>query len=123
MTKYPLVLNRTTPALAYMVGQLRHLAAARGQWASDLEGITPSLMAFFLKDFGDQVRRTAPRALCMLSVAYAAWRPRCWQQRAPPRGAASSDHTHPGLLTNALRCAAWSTWRRRASPRASTCGR
>jgi hypothetical protein len=38
-----------------MVGQLRHLAQSRAQWQDDVDGITPSLMAFFLKDFGDQV--------------------------------------------------------------------
>ncbi|KIY98168.1 hypothetical protein MNEG_9792 [Monoraphidium neglectum] len=55
--KYPLVLSRRTPALHFMAGQLRHLASARSQWQAEVDAISPSLMAFFLRDFGDQVRR------------------------------------------------------------------
>ncbi|KAI8476973.1 MAG: hypothetical protein J3K34DRAFT_516226 [Monoraphidium minutum] len=55
--KYPPVLSRRTASLAFMAGQLRHLAGARSQWSAELEAISPSLMAFFLRDYGDQVRR------------------------------------------------------------------
>jgi hypothetical protein len=53
--KWPPALCRSTQSLAFMAARLRALAAARGQWAEDVALISPSLMAFFLRDFGDLV--------------------------------------------------------------------
>ena len=55
VAKYPLVLTKATPALAFMADKLRRLAAARPRWAAEAEALTPSLMAFILRDFGDVV--------------------------------------------------------------------
>jgi hypothetical protein len=53
--KYPPVLSRRAAATAFMAGRLRALCQARGQWQADALTITPSLLAFFLRDFGDMV--------------------------------------------------------------------
>jgi hypothetical protein len=94
VSKYPLVLNRRTPALEWMVGQLRHLAQSRPQWQADADAISPSLLAFFLRDFGDQVGPAAPRPR--------QGRPR---QRAVPGGRrhakAAPPHAWPRRLAQA----------------------
>lgn len=55
--KYPSVLNLRSEAVAGRVDRLAHVAGAREQWLADLEGITPSLLAFFLKDATDLLLR------------------------------------------------------------------
>jgi hypothetical protein len=55
--KYPSVLNLRSEAVAGRVDRLAHVAAAREQWLDDLEGMTPSLLAYFLKDAPDLLLR------------------------------------------------------------------
>jgi len=142
VTKYPLVLSRRTDALQYMVGQLHHLARARSQWQDDADAITPSLLAFFLKDFGDQVRVCCAVLDCaMLCCAALRCAVLCWGLGwiavdcccfplcstaplpiTPPLAPPPLPPTPPPSIPPppTTRCAAWSTWPLQGSPPAST---
>ncbi|WIA10223.1 hypothetical protein OEZ85_010425 [Tetradesmus obliquus] len=57
VTKYPPVLVMSPQRLAASVERLRQLCYTREEWARDFEGITPSLLAYFLRDATDQLMR------------------------------------------------------------------
>lgn len=55
--KYPLVLNCRSETIAAIVERLRHLAYTRAMWQQDFDCMSPSLMAFFLRDYRDLLMR------------------------------------------------------------------
>jgi hypothetical protein len=38
-----------------MVGRLQALANCRGQWTDDVAALSPGLLAYYIRDFGDMV--------------------------------------------------------------------
>jgi hypothetical protein len=57
VTKYPPVLTMSPQRLAGSVERLRQLCYTREEWARDFESISPSLLAYFLRDATDQLMR------------------------------------------------------------------
>jgi hypothetical protein len=57
VTKYPPVLMISPQRLAGSVERLRQLCYTREEWARDFESISPSLLAYFLRDATDQLMR------------------------------------------------------------------
>lgn len=55
--KFPLVLNWHPEGLRAIIDALRQLAYTRDLWQQDFETITPSLLAFYIRDHCDQLRR------------------------------------------------------------------
>eukprot|EP00955_Chlamydomonas_euryale_P105948 365671-Chlamydomonas_euryale.AAC.2 len=61
--KYPLVLNSRSETIEAVTEKLRHVAYTRSLWQQDFDCITPSLMAFFLRDYRDLLLRMEYLAL------------------------------------------------------------
>jgi hypothetical protein len=51
--KFPLVLSRRPEAVADALESLRGVCGSRLQWQQDYERLTPSLLAFYLRDVSD----------------------------------------------------------------------
>ncbi len=57
VVKYPSCLTSAPSRLAANLDRLRQLCYTREEWARDLEDISPSLVAYFLRDASDQIMR------------------------------------------------------------------
>lgn len=61
--KYPLVLNMKSENVEVIIERLRHLAYSRVTWQENFDDISPSLLAFFLRDHADLLLRLEYLAL------------------------------------------------------------
>jgi hypothetical protein len=61
--KYPLVLNSRSETIENVTERMRHLAYTRSMWQQDFDCISPSLLAFFLRDYADLLLRLEYLAL------------------------------------------------------------
>lgn len=57
VVKYPTVLTQSPGFVAGCVERLRQLCYTREEWARDFEGMSPGLLAYFLRDATDQLMR------------------------------------------------------------------
>jgi hypothetical protein len=62
--KFPLALNYQTTSIESAIDALRQVTYTRQQWQVDFERITPSLVAFYLRDTKDILSRCVPDMLC-----------------------------------------------------------
>ncbi|KAG1660703.1 hypothetical protein FOA52_014322 [Chlamydomonas sp. UWO 241] len=61
--KYPLVLNSRSETIEAVTERMRHLAYTRSMWQQDFDCISPSLLAFYLRDYADLLLRLEYLAL------------------------------------------------------------
>lgn len=59
VVKFPIILNYDTDNLKSYVNTLRQMAQSRELWRENFDTITPSLLAFFIRDHSDLTMRLA----------------------------------------------------------------
>eukprot|EP00877_Chromochloris_zofingiensis_P012653 jgi/Chrzof1/7641/Cz02g31090.t1 len=57
VVKFPLIVNYTTQTLHTKIEQLRQLCSIRDEWREDFEAISPSLLAYYIRDSTDIILR------------------------------------------------------------------
>eukprot|EP00775_Hariotina_reticulata_P010951 gene10951-11105_t len=70
--KYPSVLCGSSNYIKGCIDRFRQLCYTREEWARDFDTISPSLLAYFLKDAGDQLMRLEYLASTVVRPAHAA---------------------------------------------------
>jgi hypothetical protein len=102
--KFPLVFAMHPDRVRGSVERLRALCNTRDEWARDLHEISPSLLAYFLRDAKDLLMRLeylAATGGCVLlwhgvaPYAVSAVCCACWRCADATRGCACTHPTHP----------------------------
>mmetsp|Transcript_19189 Transcript_19189/g.48792 ORF Transcript_19189/g.48792 Transcript_19189/m.48792 type:complete len:377 (-) Transcript_19189:8-1138(-) len=57
VVKFPLILNYQTTSIEHLMDSLRQLSYTRVQWQQDFDAMSPSLIAFYLRDARDLLLR------------------------------------------------------------------